>query len=159
MTKYSTADFSFSCLQMSMKRSFYVDKRYHVAKYDETLITPTSRPSLLTWRGLKSSVFYYTWRQAVGFILVYYTIQLIYRYNIEDSFLHLNSTMKIWDSTCRAHRHQVSQPSWNMELRSEGGFQGPDILTWILCEHDCQEVVGPSELSSTNDSQDYSVSW
>jgi len=86
---------------MSMKHSFYVDKRYHVAKYDETLITPTSRPSLLTWRGLKSSVFYYTWRQAVGFILVYYTIQLIYRYEIrpvEHIETKFHNLVEIWNS-------------------------------------------------------------
>ena len=65
---------------MSVKQPFKVEKRYQIAKFDESLISPSGRPSLLTWRGMKSSVFYYTWRQAVGFICVYYIIQVIYRY-------------------------------------------------------------------------------
>ena len=67
---------------MSQKRPFEVEKRYQVAKYDANFITSSIHPSLFSWRGLKSSVFYYTWRQAVGFIFVYYIIQVIYRYFI-----------------------------------------------------------------------------
>merc|ERR1711892_789139 len=90
-----------SCLMMSQKRPFEVEKRYQVAKYDENFITASIHPSLFSWRGLKSSVLYYTWRQAVGFTFVYYIIQVIYRYEIkhheqmETKFHHM---VEIWNS-------------------------------------------------------------
>jgi len=86
---------------MSTKRPFFVEQRYQVAKYDEALISPTDRPSLFTWRGLKSSVFYYTWRQAVGFICAYYIIQLIYRYEIrpyEQTETKFHNLVETWNS-------------------------------------------------------------
>jgi len=89
------------CPAMSLKRPFYVEKRYHVAKFDECLICPSERPSLFTLRGLRSSVFYYTWRQAVGFICIYYIIQFIYRYEIrpyEQVETKFHDMVEIWNS-------------------------------------------------------------
>merc|ERR1711892_328680 len=90
-----------SCLMMSQKRPFEVEKRYQVAKYDENFITASIHPSLFSWRGMKSSVFYYTWRQAVGFICVYYIIQVIYRYEIkprEQLETKFHNMVEIWNS-------------------------------------------------------------
>jgi len=86
---------------MSQKRPFEVEKRYQVAKYDENFITSSIHPSLFSWRGLKSSVFYYTWRQAVGFTFVYYIIQVIYRYEIkphEQLETKFHNLVEIWNS-------------------------------------------------------------
>jgi len=65
----------------SLKKTspFNVDKVYKVAEFDATQITPGIRPNLLSQRGWKSSVFHYTWRQALLLIGLYYAIQLLYR--------------------------------------------------------------------------------
>jgi len=70
---------------MTRSSQYYVEERYRVADYEEQNIKPSLRPSIFSWRGWKSSVFYYTWRQAVGFICCYYAIQILYRHEISLS--------------------------------------------------------------------------